>query len=104
MDGAVDAGVVDVEMRHQPHLRQVTDGGADAVRVEVRGQGLEAFRRDFDEHHVGVLRMHADRGRIAQSGCETFGAGVIVGQPRDVMIERMQSRRRRPCASVARGR
>ena len=99
-DRAVDAGVVDVEMGHQAYLRQVADRGADAVRLEMRGQRRQTRRRDFDEHHVGVLRVDADRCRVAQAGCQARGACVVFGQTIDMMVECMQAGRGKEMASV----
>ena len=87
MDGAVDTRIVDIKMRHQAHLRQVTDGGADAVHIKMRGEGLQTIRGHFDEDHVAVADIDADRSRIAQPFGESGGARVVFGQPRNMMIK-----------------
>jgi len=87
-----DCGVVDIEMGDHADLRQVADRHPDLFAFQVRLECGQLFGRHVDEHHVAVLRADHQPGQAAQTAGEACGAGMILGQAFDVVIERMQAR------------
>lgn len=87
----LDAVIVDVEMGDDAYLRQVTDRQTHVRRVEVRLERGQTFALDLDEDHVGVLAGDPQTGQIGEAGGQTRGAGMVVGEAGDVMVERMQT-------------
>ena len=62
----LDRVVVDIQMRHQPNARQVTDRHANARGFDMRLEGRQAFYRHVNEDHVGVLADHFQTAEFAQ--------------------------------------
>ena len=79
-------------MHTRPPAPAPEDADQDATRAEPRGQGLDRKPGgEFEEHQVGLRRFDIEAGDGGETGGETGGVGVVLGEPRDVVIERVKT-------------
>ena len=98
LGGAVDVLIRDAEVRHGPDDGRVDrrrEADALVAKARERVRAREAERRDVDLDEVRLDLLESD-GDVRAS-CETLGeqAGtrVVVGEPVDVVLERVDARR-----------
>ena len=97
LGGARDVVVVDLEVRDRTQHRRVRRRRqADAGRLQPRERlaALEAERREVDLDEVRLDLLEVDREPASRERLrERARTGVVVGEPVDVVVERVDARR-----------
>jgi hypothetical protein len=92
-DRAVDIGARNIEMRHPALLRGA--GDHHAVGREIRREGWRDFIRHANKNHVRLRRLYIELLMTGEPCGEPCGILVILGKPRNVVVERVASRSRK---------
>ncbi len=65
----------------------------DAACAQRRDQisGRQAGAVELEEHQIGVRRLHPHAGDLRQALRETSRTGMILGEPRDIVVEGIEA-------------